>query len=95
MVLQQRRPQAGLLHHSDQGCQYTSQQYQEVLTQFGISVSMSRRGNCYDNAVSESFFERSNENVLLKAAFRRGHKPDKRSLSIQNVFTIGFDDTPR
>lgn len=56
MALQQRRPQAGLLHHTDRGCQYTSQQYQEVLTQYGITVSMSRRGNCYDNAVSEAFF---------------------------------------
>jgi putative transposase len=56
MALQQRCPRTGLLHHSDRGCQYTSQQYQQVLSQFGISVSMSRRGNCYDNAVSESFF---------------------------------------
>jgi putative transposase len=56
MALHQRRPQAGLLHHTDRGCQDTSQQDQQVLTQFGITVSMSRRGTCYENAVSESFF---------------------------------------
>lgn len=56
MALQQRRPQADLLHHSDRGSQYTSQRYQGLLAEYGISVSMSRRGNCYDNAVSESFF---------------------------------------
>jgi putative transposase len=51
-----RAPQAGLLHHSDRGSQYTSQEYQQLLAAAGISVSMSRRGNCYDNAVMERFF---------------------------------------
>ena len=56
MALGQRQPSAGLLHHSDRGCQYTCAEYQAQLTQRGIQVSMSRRGNCYDNAVAESFF---------------------------------------
>jgi putative transposase len=51
-----RRPTAGLLHHSDRGCQYTSQEYRQRLAQLGITVSMSRTGNCWDNAVAESFF---------------------------------------
>ena len=55
-ALQTRRPSAGLLHHSDQGCQYTSAEYRRVLAEHGITVSMSRRGNCWDNAVAESFF---------------------------------------
>jgi putative transposase len=56
MALKRRCPDAGLLHHSDQGCTYASEDYQAVLTSHGITCSMSRRGNCYDNAVMESFF---------------------------------------
>lgn len=56
MALQRRCPGAGLLHHSDQGSQYASEDYQRVLEAHGITCSMSRRGNCYDNAVVESFF---------------------------------------
>ena len=56
MTLKRRCPDAGLLHHSDQGCTYASEDYQTVLTSHGITCSMSRRGNCYDNAVMEAFF---------------------------------------
>jgi len=56
MALLQRCPEAGLLHHSDQGSQYASHDYQKLLDDYGIQVSMSRAGNCYDNAVMESFF---------------------------------------
>lgn len=56
MALNQRRPPAGLLHHSDRGSQYAAQAYQEALRQRGIEVSMSRKGNCWDNAPVESFF---------------------------------------
>lgn len=56
MALRQRRPTAGLLHHSDRGCQYTSQAYQQLLKRHGCQISMSRVGNCYDNAPMESFF---------------------------------------
>jgi len=51
-----RRPSANLLHHSDRGCQYASTSYRAMLAENGIEVSMSRRGECYDNAVVESFF---------------------------------------
>ncbi len=56
MALQTRQPDATLLHHSDQGSQYTSASYQSILTSTNIQLSMSRVGNCYDNAVAESFF---------------------------------------
>ncbi len=56
MALRRRRPERGLLHHSDRGCQYTSDDYRRVLEANGITVSMSRKGNCWDNAVAESFF---------------------------------------
>jgi transposase InsO family protein len=56
MALKRRCPDIGLLHHSDQGCTYASDDYQVLLAQRGIVCSMSRRGNCWDNAVMESFF---------------------------------------
>jgi len=56
MALKRRCPDAGLLHHSDQGGTYASEDYQVLLGKYGITCSMSRRGNCYDNAVMESFF---------------------------------------
>ena len=56
MAIKRRCPEAGLLHHSDQGCTYASEDYQRWLAAHGIACSMSRRGNCYDNAVMESFF---------------------------------------
>ena len=51
-----KRPAAGLIHHSDRGSQYCSQDYRKLLEQFGMKASMSRKGNCYDNAPVESFF---------------------------------------
>jgi len=56
MAIKRRCPDIGLLHHSDQGCTYASDDYQTALEARGIVCSMSRRGNCYDNAVMESFF---------------------------------------
>ena len=51
-----RQPGPELLHHSDRGCQYTSRAYQKILEERNITCSMSRRGDCWDNAVVESFF---------------------------------------
>ena len=56
MAVQRRCPDPGLLHHSDRGCTYTCEDYQTYLEARGIACSMSRRGDCYDNAVVESFF---------------------------------------
>lgn len=56
-AVENRRPRRGeLLHHSDRGCQYTSDDYQRTLRTLGITCSMSRTGDCYDNAVAERFF---------------------------------------
>src|SRR5439155_18167891 len=55
-LLRRRCPAAGLLHHSDRGVQYACGDYRKLLEKHGIECSMSRRGNCYDNAVMESFF---------------------------------------
>jgi transposase InsO family protein len=56
MALRRRKPAAGLLHHSDRGVQYAAHDYQRVLSEHGIACSMSRKGNCWDNAAVESFF---------------------------------------
>jgi transposase InsO family protein len=56
MAIDRRSPLAGLLHHSDRGVQYAAHAFQGLLEQHGIVCSMSRKGNCYDNAVKESFF---------------------------------------
>ena len=56
MALGRRLPRRGLLHHSDRGVQYASTVYRDTLAGLGIACSMSRKGNCLDNAVSESFF---------------------------------------
>ncbi len=56
MALDQRRPEGDLIHHSDRGSQYTSDDFRDELQKHDIQCSMSARGNCYDNAVVESFF---------------------------------------
>jgi putative transposase len=56
MALNRRQPTSKLMHHSDRGSQYASQDYQELLRKSDITVSMSRKGNCWDNAVMERFF---------------------------------------
>ena len=56
MAIRRRCPETGLLHHSDQGSTYASEDYQDLLAEHGIACSMSRRGNCLDNAAMESWF---------------------------------------
>ena len=56
MALYQRQPAAGLIMHTDRGSQYGADSYRQLLTQYAIRPSMSRKGNCWDNAVAESFF---------------------------------------
>jgi len=56
MAVKSRRPQPGLVHHSDQGMQYFSTRYRDAIEAIGAVRSMSRKGNCYDNAIIESFW---------------------------------------
>lgn len=57
MAIWRRNPQSPVIVHSDQGSQYSSHDWQDFLKAHGLLPSMSRRGNCYDNAVAESFFQ--------------------------------------
>jgi transposase InsO family protein len=71
MALRQRKPQTHhLLHHSDRGSQYTSNDYQQLLAKYHIQVSMSGRGSCYDNAPMESFFATLKTELIHRHAFR-------------------------
>lgn len=56
LAVKKRKPKAGLIIHSDRGSQYASNNFRELLTDYGFKQSMSRKGNCWDNAVAESFF---------------------------------------
>ena len=62
-----RQPRPGLLHHSDRGSPYTGAEYQAVLIEHGATVSMSRSGNCWDNAVAESFFATLKTELVARA----------------------------
>jgi len=57
MAIVQRKPPTGVIHHSDRGVQYAAKEYTNVLLQYGFLISMSRKGNPYDNATTESFFK--------------------------------------
>jgi putative transposase len=69
MAVSRRCPQAGLVHHSDRGGQYTSQAYRKRLEQMGAVVSMSRKGNGWDNAAMESFFGTLKEECVGSAVY--------------------------
>jgi putative transposase len=70
MALQRYRPPEGLIHHSDRGVQYAAEPYRQVLERHGITQSMSRRGNCLDNAPMESFFASLKTEHVHHARFR-------------------------
>lgn len=70
MALQDRRPPQGLLHHSDRGSQYASHEYQALLAEHGMVSSMSRRANCWDNAVAESFFASLKMELVYRSRWR-------------------------
>ena len=80
MALGRRSPAKALMHHSDRGSQYASSEYQQILKEHSITCSMSRKGNCYDNAVVESFFGQ------LKSEWVSHHRYLSRSDAYQSLF---------
>jgi transposase InsO family protein len=70
MAVDRRRPERGLLCHSDRGSQYASDDYQAVLARHGIVCSMSRKGDCWDNAVMESFYSTLKTELIYHGVFR-------------------------
>jgi putative transposase len=74
MAVWRRSPETMLLHHSDQGSQYTSEPFQKLLTELGVICSMSRSGNVWDNSVMESFFSSlKTERVNRRSYLSRTH----------------------
>lgn len=69
MALGRRQPAPGLLHHSDRGCQYASGDYRAALAAHGCIASMSRRGNCYDNATMEAFWSTLKHELIYRRRF--------------------------
>jgi transposase InsO family protein len=70
MAIRHRTPKAGLLHHSDRGSQYAATAYQQLLMRHGMTGSMSRRGNCWDNACVESFFGTLKRELIYHRQYR-------------------------
>jgi putative transposase len=83
-AIRQRCPSAGLLHHSDRGSTYASEDYQDILAANGIICSMSRAGNCLDNAAMESWF--STLKFELGEAFDSVHEAKKQLFDYIEVF---------
>jgi putative transposase len=70
MAIQRHAPPAGLIHHSDRGVQYACGPYRKILDRHGIKASMSRKGDCYDNAPMESFFSSLKTELVHRTQFR-------------------------
>ena len=83
-AIRRRCPEAGLLHHSDQGSTYASEDYQDLLAAHGIECSMSRRGNCLDNAAMESWF--STVKFELGETFESIHRGKEQLFDYIEVF---------
>ena len=69
MAIRQRSVEPGLIFHSDRGSQYAGKEYQKLLQDFGMITSMSRKGDCWDNAVAESFFATIKRELINRAAW--------------------------
>ncbi len=74
MALATRRPPRDLIHHSDRGSQYCSIDYQVMLKNHGMLISMSGKGNCYDNAVVEAFFKTIKSELIWPFSGRSFHR---------------------
>jgi putative transposase len=83
-AIRYQRPRPGLIHHADRGSQYCAQDYQRLLEQHGLVASMSRRGNCYDNAPIESFWgSLKNELIYHRRYDTRAEAESEVSVSIK------------
>ena len=91
MALQQRKPPRGLLLHSDRGSQYASDDYQKLLKAHGIVCSMSRKGNCWDNAPMERFFL----NLKMERVWQRTYANHSEAIRDITGYIVGFYNTCR
>jgi transposase InsO family protein len=86
MAVGQRQPTAGVVMHSDRGSQYASHEYQSLLKQHGMICSMSRKGNCWDNAVMERFFL----NLKMERVWQRDYANHAEAINDITEYIVGF-----
>jgi Transposase and inactivated derivatives len=91
MALCQRQPAPGLIVHSDRGSQYASQDYRDLLDRYGLQGSMSRKGNCWDNAVMERFFL----NLKMERVWRRDYANHQEAIGDVTDYIVGFYNSKR
>ncbi|MBB1593926.1 integrase [Achromobacter sp. UMC46] len=88
MALARRNPGQGLMHHSDRGAQYSSSEYRGLLTKHGIAISMSAKGDPYDNAVAESFFSNLKNELTHHQVF---HSREHARMAIFNYIEVFYN----
>ncbi len=86
MAIWQRQPDAGLIHHSDRGSQYASHAFRQLLQAHGFQGSMSRKGNCWDNSVAESFFARLKQERVQWRNYQSRHEAQQDILNYISMF---------
>ena len=86
MALWERKPEHGLLWHTDRGSQYASESHREILKDHGIIQSMSRKGDCWDNAVAESFFHTLKTELIHHIKFQTREKAKQTIFEYIEVF---------
>ena len=91
MVIVPRKPGAGLVVHSDRGTQYASAQHQGLLKKYGLIGSMSRKGNCWDNAVMERFFL----NLKVERVWQKDYANHNEAMTDVADYIVGFDNSIR
>jgi transposase InsO family protein len=91
MAIVQRNPAAGLVVHSDRGTQYASAQHQGVLRKYGLVGSMSRKGNCWDNAVMERFFL----NLKMERVWQKDYANHSEAMTDVADYIVGFYNSTR
>ena len=87
-AIMRRRPEPGLMIHSDRGIQYASSSFRAVLDKYGFTQSMSRKGNCWDNAVAESFFASLKTQLVHHVNFRNMREAE---YSLFNYIEVYFN----
>ena len=91
MAITLRRPKPGLVVHSDRGCQYASETHSTLLSEHGFLASMSRKGNCWDNAVMERFFL----NLKMERVWQRSYANSMEAIQDITDYIVGFYNTER
>ena len=86
MAVSKRKPQAGVIFHSDRGSQYTSSSVRYLLSKYGFRQSMSGKGNCYDNAITETFFSTLKKELVYLTKFETRQQAESEIFEFIEIF---------